>query len=110
MHGNPVKRGLVISPEDPDVDPEFPVPTASISCVWERAYVKAVYGQAIQISWIECYDDCGRIVETYVDTKKVSWFKSRTTEIEPKGTGPFPAMGATDEIYELQCIQLGPPR
>jgi RHS repeat-associated protein len=95
-------------------DPEEFVPTASLTCIWERSYARSVWGNALRVLKYECTEtnECGLPprLRIHLQFNKEHWFKSQTSEIERAGTGPFAVLGATDEIYELQCLGFGPPR
>ena len=95
-------------------DPEEYIPTASLTCVWERTYARVLWGNALRIVRYECTEtnECGLPPRRreHLEFKREHWFKSQTTETERMSTGPFAAPGATDEIYELQCLWYGPPQ
>jgi len=88
-------------------------PSTSLACLWSRSYARVVWGNAIKVLEYQCTETnaCGLPprIRTKYDFKREHWFKSMSTETETEGTGPYAIFGATDEIYEYECIRFGPP-
>jgi RHS repeat-associated protein len=110
---NPGKWRFVGLGPSEDPSPEALIPTASIRCLWERTFVRVTWGNALRFLAYECTESgpCGMPPRKHIETevKRERWFKKATSDTERQGTGPFSVYGATDDIYEQDCIRIGPP-
>jgi len=92
--------------EEPDKDRGL-IPTTSLTCVWERKVAKIFWGNALFLVSYQCTDQlpCGKnITWTKHRIESRQNFERQTVTYERRSSNSFPVLGATDEVYDFECV------